>query len=188
MLEANDYDNWTRFTEVREACEQEGMIFTIWLTRPFDAALVRQTAVESECSGVLVEGEIPAMNPGPDGVGEVPNPQAVNWPELIFTLSDLDIFKGVATNFAPFTHHDGSPYPEKSRPLVEAGWACLTECYDMPFTPAPLRPAERAGFAKHLGWNVTQPILGLYGGDTLGDYPTRDDYRNWSVWAAEYVI
>jgi hypothetical protein len=186
VLEWNDYDNWTRGTEVREACEAEGLIFTIWMRRNFTASEARQAIVESQARGFVAEAEIPAESaPG------VPNPQAQNWPELIFELSDLPISKGVATNFAPFTHHDGSPFPEKARPLVEAGWKCLTECYDMNGDPANWIE-RRAFFASHLGWHQTQPILGIYdppgGAGSLDAFPTRDEYRNWSVWAAENLI
>jgi hypothetical protein len=181
-MEWNDYENWTRGNEVRAACDAEDLVFTIWLTRDFSGAQARQAAIESECVGILLEGEIPAESaPG------VPNPQAVNWADVAFYLSDLPIYKGVVTNMAPFTHHDGTPYPEKAKPLIDAGWSCHTECYDMTGNPATW-PEERAFFAKHLGWNTTQPALGAYGGRTVESFPTRNDYRNWSAWAAEYVL
>lgn len=167
---------------MRNAVESENGIHTIWLTRPFTAAQVREATIESGCAGVLVEGEIPAESaPG------VPNPQAVNWAEIVWALQDLDVAKGVVTNFAPYTHHDGSPYPEKAKPLVDAGWSCVSECYDMQGDPTHW-PEQRAFFASHLGWLATQPALGCYDGRTLASFPTRDQYRNWSVWAAEYVL
>lgn len=181
-MEWNDSNNASRNTQVKNAVESENGIHTIWLTRNFSAPEVRQAAVDSGCSGILLEGEIPAESaPG------VPNPQAVNWPDVIFHLADLPIPKGVVTNFSPFTHNDGTPFPEKARPLVEAGWACITECYDMAGDPQHW-PERRAAFAAHLGWQVTQPALGTYGGRTLNSFPTRNNYRNWSVWAAEYVL
>lgn len=205
-MEWNDYNNAQRGPAVKAACEEFGLVYTIWLTRPFTAASARQAAVESGAAGVLLEGEIPAMNPDTSWrvvqrlrqryhqvdhpgikVGEIPNPQAVNWPEVIFLLSDLNIFKGVVTNFSPFTHHDGTPYPEKAAPLINAGWACLTECYDMIGDPA-LWIERRKFFAGHLGWFATQPVLGLYSGRTFASYPGYESERNWSVWAAEYVL
>lgn len=181
-MEWNQYENWTKNTQIKNAVESENGVHTIWLTRPFTAAEVRQAVIESECSGVLLEGEIPA-----ESGYNYPNPQAVNWVEMIWALEDLDVAKGVITNFAPFTRYDGSPYPEKSRPLVEAGWSCVTECYDMQGDPTHWIE-QRAFFARHLGWDVTQPALGCYDGRTLQSFPTRDNYFNWSVWAAEYVL
>lgn len=167
---------------MKQACVQEDVKFVIWLTRNFTAAEVRQAAVESQADAVAVEGEIPAENaPG------VPNPQAVNWPELIFELSDLDIHKGVVHNNAPFVHHDGTPWPEKVAPLVEAGWTSLTECYDLTGDPT-LWIERRDFFAKQCGWPSSQPVVGVYGGRTFDDFPTRDNYPNWSVWDAGTVI
>lgn len=45
-------------------------------------------------------------------------------------------------------------------------------------------PERRGFYATHLGWHDTQPILGLYNGYTLEDYPTRHKFRNWSIWDA----
>lgn len=98
-----------KVSEYRNACQQQELVFTIWLTRPFDGAFARQMAVESQCSGILLEGEIPSTQP-----------EAVNWPEVIFHLQDIDIAKGVVTNFAPFVHQDGSPWTEKAQPLIDA--------------------------------------------------------------------
>jgi hypothetical protein len=181
-MEWNDYNNAARNSEVKNAVEAENGVHTIWLTRNFSAAQVRQAVVESGCEGVLLEGEIPAES----AVG-VPNPQAVNWPEMILYLSDLDVYKGVVTNFAPFTHHDGSPYPEKAAPLIADGWSCHTECYDMDGDPAHWIE-RRAFFAEQVGWALTQPAIGVYGGRTMDDFPTFYDYRNGSVWASEYVL
>lgn len=172
------FGNQARAPGVKAAVEDEGGVFTIWLTRPFDGASARQAAIESACSGILLEGEIPGHRP-----------EAVNWAEVSLMLADLPIHKGVATNFAPFVHGDGTPWPEKARPLIEAGWACLTECYDMGGgLPPEAWPGERNQFAQHLGWVETQPILGIYsppgGAGSLAAFPTRDRYRNWSVWDA----
>jgi len=168
--------------EYRDACAAQGIIFTIWMTRDFTAAEARQAVVESQAQGFLAEGEIPAESaPG------IPNAQAQNWSELIFQLSDLQIPKGVVTNFAPFTHHDGTPWADKAKPLIDAGWSCHTECYDLTGDPTQWIP-RRDFYAKQLNWPSTQPVLGLYAGRTFADYPTRNEYANWSVWAAEYLI
>lgn len=152
------------------------------MTRNFSAAEALQACVDSQAAGFLAEGEIPAESaPG------VPNAQAQNWPELITLLHDLPIFKGVVTNFAPFTHHDGSPFPEKSAPLIANGWSCHSECYDLSGDPT-LWIERRKFFAGQLGWAETQPAVGLFAGRTWADFPTFGKYRNGSVWAAEYLI
>jgi hypothetical protein len=93
----------------------------------------------------------------------------------------------VITNVSPFIHHDGRPWPELAAPLITDGWACVTECYDMEGDPT--KWIERRDFfAKQVGWYVTQPALGVYGGRTLDDFPTRNDYPNWSVWSADYLL
>lgn len=181
-----NFGNEARGPALRAAAEAHGGLYTVWLTRPFDGAFARQVAIESGCSGIILEGEIPGHRP-----------EAVNWAEVDLMLKDLKVPGtntklplAVATNFAPFVHDDGSPWPEKARPLVEGGWACLTEAYDMGQTgiPPALWPAERAQFARHLGWHETQPILGIYGppggGGSLDAFPTRHSYRNWSIWDA----
>lgn len=156
------------------------------MTRNFTAAEARQACVESGAQGFLAEGEIPPETTDSGG-NVISNPQEQNWPELIFELSDLNIFKGVVTNFAPFVYHSGKPWPEKAKPLIDAGWHCLTECY---LSESPSGTPERRDFyAKvNLGWPETQPVLGLYGGKTFADYPTRDNFRNWSVWDANSVL
>lgn len=172
----NDYGNANQVQAMTEACSSSGLVFTIWLTRPFDAGTVRQACLESGAAGVSLEAEIP---------GHVP--EAVDWQACVDGISDLQIAKSVVTNFAPFVDVNGYPDPSKSKPLVDAGWACLTEAY---LGEAPLATPENLDYyaRAHLGWTETQPVLGIYGGKTLDDYPTRDNYRNWSVWDAGEVL
>lgn len=181
---------------MRQACSSHGLLYTIWFTRSgqsdldmdFTAAEARKACQESQCDGFLGEAEIPAEILL--GEGPVNNPQAQNWPELILALQDLPIEKGVVTNFGPFVKwvlENGvwvsRPAPEKSRPLIDAGWHCLTECYT---AESPNSTPDRTNFyaTVNLGWPKTQPVLGIYGGKTLNDFPTRDNYQNWSVWDA----
>lgn len=161
---------------MRDACANHDLIYTIWLTRPFTPELVRQATLASGAAGVLVEGEIPGY------VDE-----AVDWPAVIASVADLPVHKGVVTNFAPFVTVDGFPDPSKSQPLVDAGWACLTECY---LSEAPMSTPENQDFyaRAHLGWSETQPVIGIYGGKSFQDYPTRDNYRNWSAWDAGEIL
>jgi hypothetical protein len=158
--------------ELRSACAGK-LIFTIWLTRPFDAASALQAAVESGCEGIILEGEIPGSRP-----------EAVNWPEVIFHLQDLAISKAIVTNFAPFVKEDGSPWPEKAKPLVDARWACITENF---VTETPTATPERTDFyaVRNLGWPTTQPMVE---GWHLADYGDLSRYRNVSHWDAGNVL
>lgn len=175
-FEWNDYNNAQYAQQMRDACANHNLIFTIWLTRPFDAASVRQACLDSQAAGVICEGEIPGFTP-----------EAVDWASVANAVKDLPIPKAVVTNFAAFVDEQGYPAPDKAKPLVDAGWACMTECY---LGEAPnATPENTDWYARtHLGWTETQPVLGLYGGKTFADYPTRDNYRNWSVWDAGEVL
>lgn len=159
-------------TATRQACAGQ-LIFTVWLTRPFDGPLARQAAVESQCEGIILEGEIPAHRP-----------EAVNWPEVIFQLSDLAIPKAVVSNFAPFVHEDGSPWPEKAKPLVDAGWSYISENF---ISESPNSTPERTNFyaTAHLGWAETQPMVE---GWHLADYGDLAKFRNVSHWDAGNVL
>lgn len=161
---------------MRDACASQSLVFTIWLTRPFDPASVRQACLDSGAAGISLEGEIPGFVP-----------EAVDWQACVDAIADLPIYKSVVTNFAPFVTSEGYPDPSKSKPLVDAGWACLTESY---LGEAPNATPENLDFyaRSHLGWTETQPVIGIYGGKTFDDYPTRNNYRNWSVWDAGEVL
>jgi hypothetical protein len=156
----------------RQACAGK-LVFTVWLTRPFDAALVRQAAVESQCQGIILEGEVPAHRP-----------EAVNWPEVIFELSDLDIPKAVVSNFAAFVHEDGTPWPEKAKPLIDDGWAYISECF---ISESPnSTPARTDFFATNaLGWGRTQPMIE---GWRIADYGDLSAFQNVSHWDAGNVL
>lgn len=166
----------------RDACAGQ-LIFTIWLTRPFDAAFARQMAIESGCQGIILEGEIPSewFNPATGAVE--PRPEAVNWPEVIFHLQDLDIAKAVVTNFAPFVHHDGTLWPQKAAPLIAAGYACITENF---ISESPNSIPSRTNFTAHqLGWSRTQPMIE---GWRISEYGDLSGYANVSHWDAGNVL
>lgn len=161
---------------MRDACASAGLIFTIWLTRPFDPDSVRKACLDSQAWGISLEAEIP---------GHVP--EAVDWQACVDAIADLAIPKSVVTNFAPFVDEQGYPDPAKAKPLVDAGWACLTEAY---LGENPNATPENCDFyaRSFLGWTETQPVIGIYAGKTFDDYPTRNNYRNWSVWDAGEVL
>jgi hypothetical protein len=173
---------WARVHDYRIACQGK-LIFTIWLTRPFSAAQARQYAVESGAAGILLEAEIPSESMNWDTGQVEPRPEAVNWPEVIFHLSDLDIAKGIATNFAPFVHWDGSLWPEKAKPLVDAGYACVTENF---ISESPNSIPGRTHFtATQLGWKRTQPMVE---GWRLAEYGDLSGFPNVSHWDAGNVL
>jgi hypothetical protein len=148
-------------------------MFTVWLTRPFDAALARQAAVESQCQGIILEAEIPAHRP-----------EAVNWPEVILHLQDLPIPKAVVSNTAAFVHEDGSPWPEKAKPLVDAGWHYISENFVSESANA--TPEQTDFYAtRNLGWRETQPMIE---GWHISDYGDLSRFRNVSHWDAGNVL
>lgn len=108
----------------------------------------------------------------------------MDWAAIARAVVDLP--RAVVTNFAPFTNPDGSPNLDAARPLVEAGWACLTEC-DLPANPN--ATPERLDFeARQRGWKYGQPVLYLYGGVDLSYYGDLAQWPGWAAWSAEYVL
>lgn len=166
----------------RAACQGK-LVYTVWLTRPFDGPLARQMVVETGAQGILLEGEIPSEWKNP-ATGQVePKPDAVDWPDVIFHLQDLDIAKGVVTNFAPFVHWDGQLWPDKAKPLIDAGYACVTECF---ISESPNATPARTAFTAHqLGWPRAQPMVEGWNLPAYGDLSA---YVNVSHWDAGNVL
>lgn len=167
----------------RAACEGK-IIFTGWFTRPFNGPQVRQACVELGLHGIILEGEIPSewINPS-TGLVE-PKPDAVDWVDMIWHLKDLNIPKAVVTNNAPFVHHDGKPWPDKAAPLIQDGWAYISENF---ITEAPsATPAATHDYATRvLGWATTQPMIEAW---HIQDYGDMSIYPNVSHWDAGNVL
>lgn len=88
--------------------------------------------------------------------------------------------KAIITNFSTLTR-------QNSRPLIDAGFTCLTECY-MNEIPT-MTPDNMNLIARNLGWPTSQPVAGVY---PVAGQPT-PDYTPWKDWpmadyAAEYVF
>lgn len=138
------------------------LVWTVWLTRPFDGAYARQAAIESGCQAIALEAEIPAHQP-----------HAPNWAEVELFLRDLPIPKSILATVSPFQHLDGRPWPEKAKPLVDAGWKWISQCF---LDESPNSHPDNLDFyaTQHLGFPSTQAlvkanILPLYG--DLSRYP-----------------
>ncbi len=115
--------------------------------------------------------------------GESDYEGVLDW--LAFGQSVHGIPDAIITNFSPFSD-GGLPVPSKARPLIEAGMACLTECY-LPDNPN-ATPGNMDLFARQLGWASSQPSFGTYGGLDLEDYDAWLDWPGWSAYLAEYII
>jgi hypothetical protein len=170
----------------KAAMKAQGIIFTCWMTRHFTPQLVRQYVTEFEPDGIILEAEVPSewWNPA---TGDVePKPEAVDWVDVIFHLADIDIPKAVVSNFAPFVHADDKdtepieslPWPEKAKPLVDDGWAYISECF---ITESPnATPANTDWYAKtKLGWPRTQPMIEAW---HVADYGDLSGFQNVSHW------
>lgn len=149
-------------------------MFTVWLTRPFDAAYARQAAIQSGCAGIILEGEIPPERP----------PESVDWPACIAALADLPIPKAIVTNFAPFVDAQNRPRPDLAKPLVDAGWTCITENF-ISETPTATPPRTDFYATVNLGWPETQPMIEGWEMERYGDL---SGFRGVSHWDAGNVL
>jgi hypothetical protein len=76
---------------------------------------------------------------------------------------------------------------EMCRPVIEAGFHCLTEAYVNQSSPS-VSPERLDATARFLGWPNTQPVIGVY-----WDFPAKEyidkyklaDYPGYWVWLAE---
>jgi len=183
-------------------CERDGTIAAgCWMTRDFSAIQARAAVVQTGAQLFIAEGEIPAQmlvdgNP-------VPNPQAQDWADLAFHLSDLGIDCAVGTSWSPFKKYVWStpggeqlpelklvPAPEFAKPLTDDGWYVLPYVY-----PAETQTHTVAGakaYAQHYpAWKGhEEPVLGTYCGPhgcfdlTSTPFNGRDTCAGWSVWDA----
>lgn len=93
--------------------------------------------------------------------------------------------RAIITNFnVPLTDANGVPQPSAAAPLIEAGFACLTECY---LGDNPNATPDRLHFrATSLGWSTSQPVAGVYNAPP-------SVYEQWADWPmadylGEYVL
>lgn len=93
--------------------------------------------------------------------------------------------RAIVTNFnIPLRDANGVPQPQAAKPLLDAGFSCLTEAY---LGDNPNATPDRLDFtAQRLGWATSQPVFGVYNAPP-------STYAPWADWPgadylAEYVL
>ena len=88
--------------------------------------------------------------------------------------------KAICTNFnVPLTTPAGAPDRAAAKPLIDAGYFCLTEAY-MGDNPA-ATPDNLNLMAQKLGWPRSQPVFGVYNAPP-------STYAPWAAWpGADYL-
>lgn len=155
--------NGRHFDAVRRACESEGVAFGLWEAEPSVGSGAGHVE-RAQASFYIAQAEAPQ-----------------DWEGITheFRLRYPALPAAVVTNFG------GIEEPATCVPLLDARFACLTECY---IGQNPFATPERQDFeARRRGWKSSQPVLGLYNGITYDDY-TLDGLLGWSVWLAEFLF
>jgi hypothetical protein len=163
-LEYDDpaFDPLTWYPEFHYHCLLHDILPGVWFTNggeiyktPSDAAFA---IAEVEGPGDL-EGVTNVIN----GVGGGPLP----------TCS-----LAIVTNFSTLTR-------ENSRPLIDAGMTCLTECYMNEHLNS--TPDSMNFIARNLGWPTSQPVAGMYPtASQPNPAPLYDQWRDWPM--ADYLM
>jgi hypothetical protein len=94
--------------------------------------------------------------------------------------------KAVVTNFnIPLVDASG-PNPQAAKPLIQAGFACLTEAYigDNPNAT----PTNMDLMGRKCGWETTSPVFGVYNAPLTAYAPYMAAFPGWSSYLAEYVL
>jgi len=160
-LEYDDYGNDARWPAFRDACHQQQLWAGVWFTNsmnlqacPFDADfVVAELEDEDDYRGIIQHTD---------------------------TLPSVS--RAVITNFVPLVDSTGYR-PDKAKPIIDMGYACLTECYmgvSENFSPPRMDFTARV----QLGWPHTQPVFGTYG-KPLAEY-AQWQKGGWGVYLAEY--
>ncbi len=116
-------------------------------------------------------------------VGQVEGPG--QWDRLVQSLpayraAFADMPSAVVTNMG------GLSTVEEARPLVDAGFACITETW---VKTDGVPPENRVAAAQRIGFTSVQPMAGLgEHGATMADYPTITDFAGYSVFTAEALF
>jgi hypothetical protein len=166
-LEFDDYGNDQIWGPFRLSCQAAGIMAGVWMT---EGAHINLTPSDAEFAIAEMEG------PGDyEGVmqaiadGKVPTcPRAV------------------VTNFnLPLVDASG-PNPQAAKPLIDAGFQCLTEAYigDNPNAT----PTNLDFMGRKCGWASTSPVFGVYNASLTAYTPYMAAFPGWSAYLAEYVL
>jgi len=162
-LEHDGYENAGRWPTFKFECESHGILPGVWVTEGYN---IIHTPADAKFAIAEVEG------PG-DYEGVM---NALTWGQL------PDCSLAICTNFnTPLTS------PTAAAPLIEAGFACLTEAYMNENQNATPDNLDRQ--ARNLGWPTSQPVFGVY---PVGGRPA-PTYEQWQTWPGvdylgEYVL
>lgn len=160
-LELDDYNNAPRWPDFAIECRQKGVKPGVWVT---EGANISTTPLDADFAIAELEG------PG-------------DYDGIIAAIDGGTLPKcslAVVTNFnVPLTDPQGVPQPDKAKPLIDAGFSCLTECY---LGDNPEATPDRLDFAaRQLGWASSQPVFGVYNKPPSA-------YAQWANWpGADYL-
>lgn len=166
-LELDDYDNAERWGPFRLSCQAEGLKAGPWYT---DGANVTNTPADADFTIAECESE-------GDRLG------------LLAATVPAGMRKAIITNFTPFSDAQGVYLPDKSAPVIAAGWECLTECYMGEPNGQNLNPDTMNWVATtKLGWGRSQPVFGLYNAPFTTYQPYIGRFPAYGVYLAENVL
>jgi hypothetical protein len=158
-LEIDDEDtgdhNLLLWPQFEFECVQHGLLAGTWTT---EGGNIDMTPVDASFAIAELEG------PG-------------DYDGIMFAIENQRLPScslAVITNFnIPLTDTSGVPRPEKAKPLIDAGFSCLTECYlgDNPNAT----PDEMDFKARQCGWPTSQPVFGVYNKPPAA-------YAEWADW------
>lgn len=158
------YDPETWYPDFHYHCLLHNIIPGVWFTTGGE---IYKTPADAQFAIAEVEGpgDLEGVTNVINGVGGGPLPPCP---------------LAIVTNFSALSR-------ENSKPLIDAGFTCLTESY-MNEVPT-MTPDTMNLIARNLGWPTSQPVAGVY---PVAGKPT-PDYTPWADWPmadylAEYVL
>jgi hypothetical protein len=94
--------------------------------------------------------------------------------------------RAIVTNFnIPLVDASG-PNPQAAKPLIDAGFECLTEAY-MGDNPQ-ATPPRLDYTGTRCGWKSTSPVFGVYNEPLTTYTPYMATFPGWSSYLAEYIL
>lgn len=116
-------------------------------------------------------------------VGQVEGPG--QWDRLVQSLPAYrTVFPTLPS--AVVTNMGGLSTTQEAAPLVNAGFACITETW---IKTDGVPPENRVALAEQIGFTSVQPMAGLgENGAMMQDYPTITDFAGYSVFTAEVLL